>query len=270
MTSRRTTDRAGAWERVIIASDLHGVFLDRKCWKVMLAILKDNPVDRVILNGDFMDCTTISDHVQKVRFYQPEAVADYSFDYELAMVHEEILRPLRRAIGKQAKLQLRLGNHEVRFLKPNKGNAAALAEIIETCNRRRATQLEDLLRLDVVGATLSYNAIDSLYGFTLLHGVKTSANAAKANLLRYGNGTSGHSHRGNSFTQKMHGTLAGWWESCCLRTIEKVEYLPHGDSPDWCQGFVSLVINRNNGHFFAKTHFIIDGQCEFGGTIYSA
>jgi hypothetical protein len=55
----------------------------------------------------------------------------------------------------------------------------------------------------------------------------------------------------------------------CLRTIEKVMYLPHGDSPDWCNGFLSLFI-RPTGKFFCTPPFIVGGPCEFNGVIASA
>jgi len=258
------------WERVLIASDLHSVFLDRRCFKIFLGVCREFPWDRVILNGDVLDCTTISEHVSRVDFFHPEVLDGYSFDAELSMTYEEILKPLRRAIGSKTKLQLRLGNHEIRFLRPNRANAHALADIHETCAKRGATRLEDLMKLDKVGATLSYNAVDTLYGtFHLIHGVKTGQGAAKANLLRYGSGTSGHSHRGNCFTQKMQGQLQGWWESACLRTIENVEYLPHGDSPDWCNGFLTLTINRRTGTFFCTPHFIVGNKCEVQGQLFS-
>lgn len=234
-------------------------------------VCKEFRPHRVIGNGDILDCTSISDHASKIKHFNPDVLQEYSFDYELDFTFNEILKPLRKAIGKDAKLQLRLGNHSIRFLRPNRANATALAEIHETCVKRRATHLEDLMQLDKVGATLSYNGVDTLYGtYHLIHGVKTSAGAAKANLLRYGSGTSGHSHRGNVATQKMQGTQAGWWESCCLRTIKNVEYLPHGDDPDWVQGFVSLLINPNTGKFFCNNHFIIKGECAFGGQIITA
>src|SRR4051812_14846210 len=160
MSGRRHDERR--FERILIASDLHSVFLDRQAFKVFLAVASSHQFTRCILNGDFMDCTTISDHARKVGFYNPDVLADYSFDYELSMVQTEILRPLRKALGKDCKLLLRLGNHEWRYIRPNRSNSAALSEIIETCNKRGATRLEDLLKLDKVGATLSYNAVDIL------------------------------------------------------------------------------------------------------------
>jgi len=263
--------RSNGWERILIFSDTHSVFLDKRAWHVFLKVCKDYRPDRVIGNGDILDCMGISEHANKIGAYFPEVLADYSFDYELDMTYNEILKPLRAAIGDGALLELRLGNHEMRFLRPNRANAKALAEIHETCIRRKTTQLEDLMRLDKVGATLSYNGADVLYNtFTLIHGVKTNAGAAKANLMRYGSGTSGHSHRGNVACQKMRGVQAVWVESMCLRSIEQIEYLPHGDSPDWVQGFLSLTINRDTGKFFCKQHYIIKAECEFNGKIYGA
>jgi hypothetical protein len=265
------TSRSDQWERIAIASDLHPFFLCKPSWKLFLGICTENKFDRVILNGDFLDCTSISSHASKINLFNSEVLQDYSFDDELSLTMNEVLRPLRKAIEK-AKLDLRLGNHEMRFLRPDRANPKALAEILETCVKRRATRLEDLLQLDKFQARLSYNAVDVLYKtFTLSHGVKTSAGAAKANLSKYGSGSSGHSHRINSHRQLMHGTVEGWWESGCMRTFKKgVEYLPHGDIPDWANGFLSLTINKNTRKFFCKSHDIIGGEAEFNGVIYKA
>jgi hypothetical protein len=259
------------WERILIFSDTHSTFLCRKSWNIFLQVVEDYQPDRVIGNGDIIDATSISDHAAKVRHFNPDVIEEYSFDYELDFTYNEILKPLRKAMGKKAKLELRLGNHDIRVLLPKKANASALAHIHETMVKRKTTQLEDLLKLDKVGATLSFNAVDVLYGsFSLIHGVKTSAGAAKANLLRYGSGCSGHDHRANSYTQILQGKLQGWWTSGCMRTIKNIEYLPYGDLADWANAFLSLTINKKTGHFFCKTHFIIDGQCEFQGKIYKA
>lgn len=263
--------KSNGWERILIFSDTHSVFLDRKAWNVFLKVCEDYKPDRVIGNGDIIDCVGISEHANKLSSHSPEVIDEFPFAYELDFTRKEILEPLRRAVGPKCKIELRLGNHEMRFIRPNRANATALSDILDTCVKRRATRLEDLLRLDSpkIRATLSYNASDTLYGtFTIIHGVKTNAGAAKANLLRYGSGTSGHSHRGNVAGQKMRGMQAGWWESCCLRKIENVEYLPHGDSPDWVQGFLSLTINKRTGKFFCKQHLIINGETEFNGKLY--
>ncbi len=263
----------GDWERLLIASDCHSVFLDRKAWKVFLQVVESHRPDRVILNGDTLDCVGISEHAHKLNMLNPGVVEEYPFAYELDFTVEEILRPLRKAMGPKAKLDLRLGNHCMRFLRPNRANAKALADILDTCAKRKETTLEGLMKLSSpkINASMSYRGVDVLYNtYTIIHGVKTSPNAAKQNLQRYGSGTSGHSHRANSFTQVMHGKLQEWSESGCMRTIKDVEYLIHGDQPDWCNAFIELTINRHTGTFFATTHKIIGGKTDFHGTIYSA
>lgn len=261
------------WERILIFSDVHSVFVDSKAWKVFLQVATEHKWDQVISNGDLLDCVGISEHANKLALHSPEVIDDFPFGYEIDFTRTQLLEPLRKAMGPKAKLMLRLGNHEWRFLRPNRANAKALSEILDTCVRRGQTTLEGLLKLHKpnINATLSYNAMDTLFGsFTLIHGVKTGPGAAKANLMRYGSGCSGHDHRANSHTQIIQGKLQGWWTSGCLRKTKNIEYLPHGDLADWAQAFLTLTINRKNGHFFCTPHFIIDGRCEFNGTIYSA
>src|SRR5205823_1870151 len=155
----------------------------------------------------------------------------------LFLIQADILRPLRKAVGKSTKIVYRLGNHDRRMMSMAENNPTALAEMLKTILRHRSPYLEDLLQLDRYGVRLSHKPVDTLYDrWNFVHGVKTTANAAKFNLQRYGNGTSGHSHRMSTFTQQMQGRLGGWWESGCLRTIDSVEYLPFGDRPDWAQG----------------------------------
>ncbi len=215
------------------------------------------------------DFTQLSSHDKKVGAYQREFVDDVSLDQEIFIIKHDILAPLRKALGKTPILY-QLGNHDVRWLTIAENNPGALVRKLKASHKAKSLYLEDVLDLDRYGVQLSYNAVDVLYGtFTLIHGVKTSAGVAKANLPRYGSGTSGHSHRMNCFTQVMQGRLQGWWESGCLRTTSNVEYLPMGDRPDWATGFLTLTINKNTGHFFCKPHFIIDRKCEFNGVIYS-
>ena len=50
-----------------------------------------------------------------------------------------------------------------------------------------------------LGSVPLYNGVDELYRtFTLIHGVKTGQGAAKANLQKYGSGTSGHTQIGRA------------------------------------------------------------------------
>lgn len=267
----RDDRKRGAYDRILIFSDVHGCYMDREAYRVLIGVAESAQWDRVIANGDIADFSQISSHVRKVGAYQREFLDDITLEQEIHCIRTEILAPLRKAVGKKTKILMRLGNHETRWLAVAENNPTALAELLKSMRRAKSLYLEDVLQLDKFGITLSYNSVDVLFGtFTVIHGVKTSQGVAKANLLRYGSGTSGHTHRMNSWTQVMHGHLQGWFESGCLRTVKNVEYLPMGDRPDWSQGFLTLTIHRETGEFFCKPHFIINGKTEFEGKIVAA
>lgn len=268
--------RSSDWRRILICSDLHSVFLDRKCWTIFLQVCEAYQPDQVVINGDLLDCVGISEHAKKLALNSPEVIDDFPFDYELEFTKQEILQPLRKALGKKPRILIRLGNHEMRFIRPNRANAEALGDILDTCAKRGETTLEGLLRLDSpkIDAEMSHRGIDVLFGtFTLIHGVRLSPTVSKQNLQRYGSGSSGHSHRMTFWPDIIRGEEAGWYESGCLRTTRNVEYLPHGDMPNWMNGFVDLVINRNTGKFFCHQHPIVGAntkQCWFNGELFSA
>lgn len=261
------TLRDRSFERWAILSDLHSIFLDEKAFGIFLKIYKDNDFDHLCVNGDLCDFPTLSEHKQRIGQFHPELLDTYSLDGEIEYVHEEILAPLNRA-KPTVKIMMRLGNHEMRFVNPTKENARALSDILTVSRWTKNTQLEDILDLKKFNATLSYNGVDRIHGtFTLVHGVQTSEGASKANLKKYGCGTSGHSHRANSYLESHIDGVRGWWESGCLRKVRDIEYLPHGEIPNWQQAFLTLS-TRPSGWFSCQTHLIVKGKCLFNGTLY--
>lgn len=264
MTARGDRD----WRRILIASDLHGPYLDKLAYRAFLAVATEMEWDHCYLNGDIADFSQISSHPKKIGGYEREFRDDISLDEEIHIVREDIFRPLRKAL-KKTPITMRLGNHDYRWLTVAESNPDALTKIVKAMRKCKSLYLEDIFQMDKFGVQLSYNAVDVLYGtYTLIHGVKTGQGAAKANLLRYGSGTSGHSHRANCYTTVMHGKIQGWWESGCLRTTKNVEYLPMGDRPDWSQAFLELTINAKTGDFFCFPHFVINGRVDFWGKVY--
>ena len=248
--------------------------MDKKAWKVFLAVAASLPWDLVVSNGDLIDAASISDHAKKIQLFNPEALQEYDFGWEIDMVQAEALIPLRRAVGKNTKIMLRLGNHDSRLLKLDTKNGDALNIILKELDKRRVRtgpgMLEDLLKTRKLDMEISYKPIDTIYGFNFVHGVKTGPNAAKQNLMKYGCGTSGHSHRMGVHTEVMQQKLMGWFESGCLRTIRNVEYLPHGDIPNWCHGYLEVHVNKRTNHFICIPHFIIDYETIHDGVRYSA
>lgn len=262
--------KSDGWLRCLIASDLHGCYLDRKAYGVFLGVCKSFPWDRVYLNGDVCDFTQLSSHDKKVGKYQREFQDDFGLEEEIQFIKHEIFAPLRKAVGPKTKIIMRLGNHDSRYLSIAENNPSALAELLKTMKKHQSIHLEDILSLDKFKIELSYNAEDTLFNsFTLVHGVKTSKNVAKQNLASYGSGTSGHSHRMGCYTETQRGTVQGWWESGCLRTTKNIEYLPFGARVDWSQGFLELHIHPS-GEFHCIPHFIINGKTVFHGQVIAA
>lgn len=255
--------------RVLVASDLHGCYLDRKAFDVFLGVATERPWDLCVLNGDVLDFSQLMSHERKVGAYQREFMEDISLDEEIFITQSELFHPLRKAL-KDTKIMMRLGNHETRYLSVVESNSKALSELLRSYKRTRSVHLEDALNLQKYKIDLSYNPVDIIGGFTFVHGVKTSKNVAKANLMAYGSGTSGHSHRLGCYTEVQKGKVAGWWESGCLRTTKNVEYLPFGAVTDWSQGYLEVHISKKTGHFFCIPHFIIDYQTIHDGVLYAA
>ena len=213
------------------------------------------------------DFSQLSTHEKKIAGLKNDFLDEFSLEEEIFTIQNEILAPLRQAVGKKTKIKLRLGNHDIRWMRIAESNLKALGEMLKSMRANRSLELEDVLKLDKFGIQMSYRPVDVLYDqFTLTHGVKTNKMVAKQNLLRYGSGTSGHTHRMGTWTEVMHGKLQSWNESGCLRMIDNVEYLPIGDRPHWCHGFLELTINAER--FFCSPHIIVKGQTDFHGQIF--
>ena len=258
----------GDFERVLILSDLHGPFLDSRCWKIVLNVIGDWKPDTIILNGDVADFSQISRHDRKIRFKGGEYDVPWDLYEEIMFIRHQILDPLRKAAGK-AKIIFRKGNHEQRWDDIAASNPGALEEMLVTARRLQSFELPDILQFKKFVITYDPKPIMLLHDlFTVIHGVKTSKMAPRDNLRLFGSGTSGHTHRLGVWTDVMHGKLQGWFESGCLRNIDDVEYLPFGSAPDWGNGFLTLYINKKR--FFCNTHMIIGRQCVFNGKTYTA
>jgi len=253
---------------VLIASDLHGCYLDKKAYSVFLQVASSFPWDLCILNGDVLDFSQLSSHDKKLGGFSREFSDDFSLEEEIHFTKAEIFKPLRKALDK-TKILMRLGNHETRYLSIAESNTQALVNLLKTMKKNKSLYLEDVLGLDKFGIELSYRGEDTFGSFTVIHGVKTSKGAAKANLLTYGSGTSGHTHRMNAYTENMRGKVSGWWESGCLRKVKDVEYLPLGARPDWSQGFLELTLHPD-GRFWCTPYFIIGYQVVFRGQLFTA
>lgn len=47
-------------ETTVVFGAVHGIYVDHKAWNILLQIINDIKPQRVVINGDFMDCYSIS------------------------------------------------------------------------------------------------------------------------------------------------------------------------------------------------------------------
>lgn len=251
--------------KLLILSDLHGVFLDEKAWQVVLEIIRNNKFDEIVLNGDILDFPFISKHDKKL--FQIPLLQNYSEVFEIEFTKKAILKPLREAAG-DSKIVFRIGNHEERLTEGKYTVAAErLAQLFKHYN---SAELDEMLELESMNIEYDPSEVRSYFErFEVVHGLSLAKTAPRLNINLYmGSGTSGHSHRLNSTYIRNKKSPYVWVESGCLRTIDKVEYLTTGSIADWMQGFVTVVFDNDSDLFFSKTHPIVNGSCEFNGVIY--
>lgn len=251
--------------KLLVLSDLHGIFLDEKAWQIVLSIIKNNNFDEIVLNGDILDFPLISKHDKKL--FEVPVMKNYSEALEIEFTKKVILKPLRD-VAPDSKIIFRLGNHEERLTEGKYSVAAErLAKLFKHYN---TSELNQMLKLDKLGIEYDPSECRNYFDrFDVVHGLSLAKTAPRNNINMYmGSGTSGHSHRLNStyIRNKKHPYV--WVESGCLRTIDNVEYLNTAMVADWMQGFVTVVFDTDNDYFYSKTHPIVNGSCEFNGVIY--
>lgn len=260
------------FHKVAIISDIHSNFVDEEAFKLFLQIYSDNHFDELVINGDLLDFPTISSHSRKIDTYNPNIIKNYSLDEELDFTEEQILQPLHRA-GKKRPILIRMGNHEIRWLRPITTNAAAISDILATSRRRGALKLDKLLSVDRYNARVSRKDIDILQRrFVLTHGNKLTTTRCRKYLTEFlMSGTSGHTHKGEKAEKTIYGGKhLIWAESYCLRTFHKgVEYMPQGSIPDWAHGFLEVWFDKKSKNIFVKQHrFQSDYSYIYNDTFY--
>lgn len=234
----------------------------------MLSIVNNNKIDEIVLNGDVLDLPYLSRHTKKL--FEVGIMKRYSEVSEIEFVKKYILGELRKAT--KAKIVYRLGNHEERITAPYSLTKEQLERLNIVYDEYNTTDLDKMLELRSMGIEYDPTPVRTYYGvFDCVHGLSLAKSAPAKNIQEYmSSGTSGHSHRLNSTYITNKKSSYCWLESGCMRTRDAVEYLPTAKVADWANGFVQVVFDLSGRKplFYAKTHPIIEGKCEFNGVIY--
>jgi predicted phosphodiesterase len=244
--SKYTLDTTRTW---VVMNDLQIPFQDQKVLDLVLNFVDDLKPHGVVLNGDIVDCYSISDFAKN-----PASEADLKKE-----IHEssQLMDRLAKVTSERVWLG---GNHEDRLRRLNWKNVPALA----------ATGKLDF---PVIFETSEhgfdykpYGEVEYLGRLMVTHGdkaMKHSGQTAKAAFEQTGSSIMvGHTHRlGTYYKTDSNGIHASWENGClCLMNPEYVQ------RPNWQQGF-SVVHVDHTGFYSVQQIPILDGASFFyGGT----
>ena len=251
--------------KVLIFSDCHGWLADLSALRCINKVLQHNKFDEVIINGDVTDMPYISKHNQKL--YQEGILKGYTEVGEIEYTKEQILKPLR--LSTEAKIRVRLGNHDERITNPYNLGDKQLARLAVLYKNYNSTKYNEMLSLNESdGFIYDESDVYNLFNiFDVTHGLSLNKSAAEKNIFEYmGSGSTGHTHRLNSKYLTNRKNPYVWLESGCTRLTKEVEFFPTGKTADWQQGFIEVVFTKDS--FFAQPTLILNGECYYNGIIY--
>lgn len=241
-----TQDAMKTW---VVLNDIQIPFQDNRVLKLVTDFAVRLRPDGVILNGDVVDCYSISD-------FDRNPLSRATLQREIAGAQR--LMAAFQAVPKKIWIG---GNHEDRLRRHVWKNPKLIAALDPKTRERvvQALDFPEVFGLGEVGFEWRpYGATYSLGKLLVTHGSivsKHSGQSAKAHLEKYGQSVLiGHTHRGGvHYKRDIHG-VHGAYENFCLCRLDP-EYAQH---PNWQQGF-SVVHVNDNGHFNVNAIPILPG-----------
>jgi predicted phosphodiesterase len=226
----------------VVMNDLQIPFHDSDAVDLVIDFAQDLEPHGVILNGDIVDCYSISDYTKN-----PMSYADLETEKGLA---EIVMGHVKRTGAKE--LYWIGGNHEDRLRRYAWKNAPALAQTGELDFARVFRTKENGFNYLPYGEGVQLGRLYVTHGDLVS---KHSAYSAKAMFEKYGTSVlHGHTHRlGVYYKRDARGPHAAY-ENGCLCKLSP-EYAQH---PNWQQGF-SVVHLQPNGEFNVQQIPILPG-----------
>jgi predicted phosphodiesterase len=243
----------------VILNDIQIPFHDeRVLQRLVLPFIDELHPNGVILNGDIVDCYSISD-------FDHDPLTRASLDREIRLAGK-LMERLARIGSRRIWIG---GNHEDR-LRRMVWKQPALLSAVDKASREKIVHLLDfpeMFGLAEYGFEWRpYGGFEMLGKLMVTHGSmvsKHSAQSARSHLDKYGTSVLiGHTHRGGIFYKRDVKGVHAAYENFCLCRLDP-EYVQH---PNWQQGF-SVVHLGSNGFFNVQQIPILPGnQFFYGGT----
>lgn len=249
-------------QTIAIISDAHVPEHDRRFWDVFLLWLRNTRPDEVVINGDFGEFSSVSQH---------GGANETKLEEDLTEVRAA-LRQIRQAIGPDARMTYLEGNHESRLPRALASWAPTVASSLD---------LPAMLKLEEQGITwvpeyrqpIRRGNLRVLHGHQVLGKYGPKNHAAKAADV-YGSQPGveivyGHVHASQHFVKPVAGGALAATSSGCGRTIgaEQVRWLA-GREAGWHHGFVVAYIHREHAQVYGVK--VCNGQFVWNGKVYDA
>ena len=231
---------------IVVFNDVHVPFHNKNGVQAVLEFCRDQQPDAIVINGDFIDCFSISSFAKK----PGGPVLQDELDEGL-----EILDQLRRYCP-LSEITYTEGNHEERLRR--------LVKEQHGLYRLRAWALESLLEFDRLGIEyLDYGVIKWFGDLAVYHGQYVSGHAgytARRELERGGFRyvITGHVHRMGLHHRKGYTGNKIALENGGLFDIEQCDYMMN---PNWMNGF--CIVYQDESRDFTQINPI---PMEYDGT----
>ena len=231
----------------LVLSDVHIPYQDDEALSSALECGKKEGVDTVILNGDAIDCHSIS--------YFATAPSERDFKGELKQA-KAFLSLLRKKFP-NAKIIYKLGNHEERYESYMLNKAPELLE--EPYFAFESVYDLNSLDIDLVDdkRKIKIGDLNVIHGHEVMRGKAVPVNPARMLFLKARTyAIMGHLHQDSRHQGKdLNDRVVACWSTGCLCDLHP-RYAPYNE---WAHGF-ALVTAEKDGTFEVRTPVVKKGR----------
>lgn len=233
--------------RCLVLSDVHIPYHDKAALRLAIKYGKENKADTIILNGDIIDCYSIS------RYEKDPELRNFANELQQTRLFFSLLR---REFPK-AKIVFKLGNHEERYEKFLFLKAPELLGVPDF-------RFDKLLHLDEFKIELvrdqnviRLGKLNVLHGHEYRFGVNNPVNAARGYYNRAkAHVLAGHLHVTSNHKEKnLEGHVVSTWSTGCLCELHPA----YNKYANWNVGFAFVIVDKE-GAFRVNNLTIINGE----------
>ena len=227
-------------QKLLVLSDIHVPFHDPVSLKLALEYGRDHGIDGILLNGDVIDCYSLSRFQRSLKYRNFEVERSRTIDLFEAI----------QKIFPGIPIFFKAGNHEDRL-------EAALQYNLPELSETKGLKIHELLELDDHGIeyltsiqVVKFNGLHILHGHEFNHGgIHVAYNIR---IKSVDNVAFGHFHRTQEDTWKGISREVGGWSIGCLCGL-RPDWMPINN---WNHGFM-IVTRRPNNEFAVDNKKII-------------